>query len=246
MSEETSLVDLANDRYVATLFNLIPIEIIESKPALFPARFVIPPAKVDEKDNSITPGVMTVTEGHHFIDNVLIEQGKPGATIRQITSPNVLANSLVNDYKYAHIGLADDSEPGLFWLPGKVGLGELKTDQTYKALYERTLTKHKNWYRRLIALADADWEKNHNMLAVSDLQRIAARALRVQKDWVEFTAMEMLNCPMCAMMVNSMAVVCSSCNFILKPEIFEANKSRFVGGAPGNNSGNNFLTAGAK
>lgn len=227
-------MEMAASRYVATLFNMLPIEIIESKPGLFPTRFLIPPGSVSE-DGTIIPGIMIVGEAYHFIDNVLIEQGKPGSTFRQTTNPNVMANSLVNDYKYAHIALGEDAEPGLFWLPGRVEIRDIigkNADPRYNALYKQTVEKHKRWYRNLIALADADWEKNHNMLAVSDLQRMAARFLKVQKEWVEFTAVELLNCPMCAVAVNATAVLCSSCNFILKPDLYEANKGRFAGSVP--------------
>jgi hypothetical protein len=203
-----------NRKYACTVVNLLPRELFEDKPHLLPNTFLIPPATF--RDGKFEIAVLHVTEAIHYVPNPLIDEGKPGSSFRVVTPPNELARSLVDDYKSGNICLSPEAEPGLFWVEG------LLTAEEIKELHEDEIReadrKQRNWFRNLVALADADWEKNHNRLAVSDLQRLAARCLGINKDWVEMEQMETVRCPFCTISIPTSAIKCPNCKEVVSKE----------------------------
>lgn len=203
----------ANRKWACTVVNLLPREIVEDKPHLLPNTFKIPAAKWGDI------AVLHVEEAIHYIPNPLIDEGKPGSSFRQITPPNEVARSLVEDYKNAHIATTEDAEPGLFWVEGRLSLDDIR--EYHSEEIKEADRKQKNWFRNLVALADADWEKNKNRLAVSDLQRLAARCLGIRKDWVEMQMQETVNCPFCTVAIPPDAIKCPNCKEVVKPEEYK-------------------------
>lgn len=204
--------------YACTVVSLIPLELNEDKPQLLPSTYHIDAA--DDGDFTI----LHVKEAIHYVQNPLIEEGKPGSAFKVTTSPNEMARSICEDYKGAHIGLGSDAEPGLFWIPGKLSKKDVK--DRYKKKLEEAKRKQLNWFRNLCALADADWNKNHNSLAVSDLQRAAAKALGIKKDWVEVRVAETKECPFCTISVPPNAIVCPNCKEVLDKEAYKNMKEQ--------------------
>jgi hypothetical protein len=207
-------------RYACTVVNLLPIQLNEPKPHMLPSHFVIPAAV--SQNGKLFPTVTHIEEGIHYIPNPLIDEGKPGSSIKQVTTPNEMARSIVEDYVTANVALGEDAEPGLFWVEGRLTLEEVRefhADKLFDA--ER---KQINWFRNLCAMADADWQKNHNMLAVSDLQRIAARHLGVRKDWVDMAVQESVNCRFCTMPMPPLAIICPNCKEIVNKEAYDKLK----------------------
>src|SRR6266568_620758 len=196
--ELDSPIKSVRDRlYGATVVTLLPKSLLEEKPHLLPGVYNIPAATWGDIE------VLHVDEGCQYIPNPLIDEGQPGASIKQIVPPPEIARSLVDDYKSAHIALGENAAPGLFWVQGKLTKEEVKKFHAREV--ERARVQQTNWFRNLIAMADADWMKNHNMLAVSDLQRLAAKCLGVKKDWVEFAMQETIQCPFCTTGIPSHA-----------------------------------------
>lgn len=204
-------------KYACTVVSLLPFELLEEKPHMLPSAFKVPAAKGYDK-----PGILHVEEGIHYIPNPLIDEGKPGSSIRQTTSPNEMARSIVEDYASAHVALSDNGGPGLFWVEGRLTAKQIVEE--YADLLGEYKQRQKNWFRNLCALADADWQKNHNMLAVSDLQRAAARDLGIKKDWVEFVAQETMNCPFCTVAIPPAAVKCPNCSEIVDKKRYDEMK----------------------
>lgn len=200
-------------KHACTIVNMLPYTFMEEKPHMLPSAFTIPAA---DKDGY---GIFHIEEGVHYIPNPLVDEGKPGSSIKQITLAEEMARSVVEDYSTAHVALAENAGPGLFWVSGRLTLKNVMDN--YPEEVEYYATRQKNWFRNLCALADADWNKNHNMLAVSDLQRLAAKALGINKEWVDFQVQESVNCPMCQAAVNPAAIVCSSCKYIVRPELYK-------------------------
>jgi hypothetical protein len=205
-------------RFTCTVVSMLPFPLLEDKPHMLPSCFAVPAAKGDKL------GLLYVGEGYHYIPNPLIDEGKPGSSIKQTTMPDEMARSIVDDYASAQVSLAENAGPGIFWVVGRLTQKEIV--EGYPELLVKYADMQRNWFRNLCALADADWNKNHNMLAVSDLQRVAAKALGITKDWVDFHVEEHIKCPMCQIPVVPEAVVCSGCRFILKPEKY--NKEQFA------------------
>src|SRR4051812_21249125 len=79
-------------KYACTVVNLLPREILEEKPHLLPGAFLIPAATWGDI------GILHVEEAIHYVPNPLIDDGKPGSSIKQVTSPRELARSICEDY----------------------------------------------------------------------------------------------------------------------------------------------------
>jgi hypothetical protein len=208
--------------YACTIVNLLPYSITEEKPHMLPSAFTIP-AGIKNSDGTVTPGIFHVLDGIHYVPNPLIDEGKPGSSIKQTTPAREMARSICEDYNCAHVATDEGSEPGLFWVEGRLDADEVL--EYNKEQYDHRLARMKNWFRNLIALADADWQKNKNMMAVSDLQREAARFLGVQKEWVDYVAVETLNCKFCTTPVPLGAIVCPNCKNVLDAKKYEEMKN---------------------
>lgn len=202
-----------NKKFACTIVSMLPFELNEDKPHMLPSSYRIP-AAVNGKY-----GIAHIEEGIHYIPNPLIEEGKPGSSIKQTTMPDEMARSVVEDYVTAQVSLGENASPGIFFVPGRLTLKEVR--ENYPELISHYEELQKNWFRNLCALADADWSKNHNLLSVSDLQRAAAKSLGIVKDWVEMRVEETTACPMCKTNVNPEAIVCMNCKAILKPEQYK-------------------------
>lgn len=194
--------------YCCTVVNLLPFELRETKPMIIPSFFLIPAAKGD------VGGLGYVKEGLSFIPNPMIDEGKPGANIRQITPPSEMARSICEDYNCAHIALTDDAKPGVFWCEGRLVWTDVLDQYPEELGTARRQQNH--WFKNLINLADADWQKNKNMMAVSDLQRIAASSLGVVKDWVNWIEPDStMKCGFCQAQISVDSVKCFNCKEIV-------------------------------
>lgn len=204
---------LALRKFACTVVNLLPKEIFEEKPMLLPGSFHIPAAVWGDI------ALLHIEESLHYVPNPLIDDGKPGSSIRQITPAHEMARSLCEDYNCAHVATADNAGPSLFWVEGRLTKDEVK--KYYLKEIDNARVKVTQWFRNLCAMADADWQKNRNMLAVSDLQRMAAKTLNIKRDWIEFIAEETIKCVFCTFAVPPNAIVCPNCRQVLNPIEFK-------------------------
>ena len=70
---------------------------------------------------------------------------------------------------------------------------------------------------RLVEAADLEWERSHNMMFITDLERRAARELRVEKPWL-YDRKPLADCPACGEKIKPGVAVCRSCRAILDRE----------------------------
>lgn len=68
--------------------------------------------------------------------------------------------------------------------------------------------------RRLVAAADLEWERSHNPMFITDLDRRAARELGLEKPWL-YDPRPMAECPACAEKIKPGVAVCRACGAIL-------------------------------
>src|SRR5712692_10016347 len=68
--------------------------------------------------------------------------------------------------------------------------------------------------RRLVAAADLEWERSHNPMFITDLERRAARQLGLEKPWL-YDPKPMAECPVCAEKIKPGVAVCRACGAIL-------------------------------
>lgn len=74
-----------------------------------------------------------------------------------------------------------------------------------------------DFYTRLVASADLEWERSHNPMFITDLDRRAARELKLDKPWL-YDPKPQDECPACAEKIKPGVAVCRSCGAILNPE----------------------------
>ena len=71
--------------------------------------------------------------------------------------------------------------------------------------------------RRLVDAADLEWERSHNPMFITDLERRAARELKLDKPWLD-DPKPMEECPACGETIRPGVAVCRSCRAILDAE----------------------------
>jgi hypothetical protein len=94
-----------------------------------------------------------------------------------------------------------------------VAAGEMPTDSELADARHRLQVFH----RRLVAAADLEWERTHNPMFITDLERRAARQLNVEKPWL-YDPRPLADCPVCAEKIKHGVAVCKSCGAILDRE----------------------------
>ena len=73
------------------------------------------------------------------------------------------------------------------------------------------------FHRRLVAVADLEWERSHNPMFITDLERRAARELKLEKPWL-YDPKPATECPACAERIKPGVAVCKACGAILDKE----------------------------
>jgi hypothetical protein len=70
------------------------------------------------------------------------------------------------------------------------------------------------FYRNLVAVADKEWERTQNVVFISDLQRRAARELKLEKEW-SYEPQQRIDCPACGEKLKPGVAVCRVCGAVL-------------------------------
>jgi hypothetical protein len=70
------------------------------------------------------------------------------------------------------------------------------------------------FHARLVEAADLEWERSHNPMFITDLERRAARELRLDKPWL-YDPKPLAECPACGEKIKPGVAVCRACRAIL-------------------------------
>lgn len=202
-------------KYACTVVSLLPLIINEEKPHMLPSTFRVPAAVYGKI------AILHVEEGIHWVPDPILDR-----SLKQVTSPSEMSRSIVDDYTSAHICLGEDCMPGLFWVEGRLTVAEV--EQHHKGKIRKYKTMQDNWFHALCNMADADWHKNHNMMAVSNLQRMAARSLGLAEkyEWVQMESVSTTECPFCKFRIALGSIKCINC----KEVVDQAAYNKLVGG----------------
>jgi len=73
------------------------------------------------------------------------------------------------------------------------------------------------FHKRLVENADLEWERSHNLMFITDLERRAARELQLDKPWV-YDHNPQAECPACGERIKPGVAVCKTCGAILDRE----------------------------
>ena len=191
-----------------TVVSIFPMAIDERKPGLIPGHFHINAAKEDSFE------FLTVGDSYYWV--FFTEEER--APIRITTSAKEVAECLINDFVRNIPGYNPeaDSMPGLFYVPNKVDRDFIT--KVHANELKSAKARQLKWYHTLVTQADDAYNRsNRQHRAVSSLQRIACKALGLERDWLVEVNTEVgpKYCPACKSRVHVEAVICPNCSFIL-------------------------------
>ena len=195
-----------------TVVSLVPFDIREEKPGLFPNVFFLPASDMRN------PQVLRVGTAKHY---VYLDQDRGHLPVR--TPATEVAQSVVRDYVTSQQRVGPDSQPALFWVPGDVSAKKIVDEHT--ELIVAALERQSKWFTLVCQQADDDWQKYHRHTVVSDVQRKMAQILGwnpEQHEWMSpnLTATG-IRCPACGTLALMGASVCPHCQCVLDPERFK-------------------------
>jgi hypothetical protein len=189
----------------ATIVSILPREVVQVMHTVFPGKFVIPPGTYDN------PSTLVVGPSSWWYD-----PSEESPLIEVPQSAIMMAESVINDYCKGLTEFRTEAQPGLFFVPGEVGISVIKKD--YVAHLNRAKIRQKEWFLALTKLADALWARsNGNPMVVSSDMKIAAQELNMtQKEWLknQVTA-ELIKCKACGSLNSSAVVICPTCKVII-------------------------------
>ena len=103
-----------------------------------------------------------------------------------------------------------------------VAAGPEPTEEELREAREKLASFHRN----LVANADLEWERSHNPMFITDLERRAARELRLDKPWL-YDPKPQMECPACGEKLRPGVAICRTCRAVLDRE--KAAKFAFAG-----------------
>lgn len=202
---------------VSTVISMVPVAINENKPGLVPGAYHIP-AVTDPMKNF---NILHIARAKFA---VYIDEARPALIVPEPSDR--VAASICRDLKisWGHY-VPDQSEPGLFWLQGLWTKKSLESgnDPSIEDMFERARALQMEWFKKLVDEADDYWNRHHARRMVSDLQRAAAKALGLKKDWDIVNAINtaLSVCKFCRGEVHPDAIVCKHCEGILNMARYE-------------------------
>lgn len=199
---------------ISTIFSIVPFEILEFKPGLYPGNFRIP-ACLNDKE----PSIFKVGASEH-----LMTVGGKKEPIRIITPSYQIAESIVKDFLDGQLWTTPEAHPGIAWIQGNADSME-----HHGSILIRIQAAQRHWFVQLCKQTDNEWKKQQNYRVVSDQARFAARFLGLDPEWIraEEIGFTFNKCPACATMNDPHNAICSNCKCVLDTEKFK--KLTFAG-----------------
>jgi hypothetical protein len=140
--------------------------------------------------------------------------------IRGCTGVMDLGDKRIMEYRITAREIADDIAREINGDSGEgsfhgvfVAVGDSPTNEELEDARRRL----DEFHCRLVAAADLEWERSHNPMFITDLERRAARELRLEKPWL-YDPKPLADCPVCAEKIKPGVAVCRSCGAILDRE----------------------------
>lgn len=193
----------------ATLVSLFPLPIFEKKP-LIPSIYQIPAAKEE-----LEPQVLVVGEGRF---HVYLDEFRGVMTIK--TPALTIAESIVRDFMDSQYMASEDARPAVWFLPGEWTIDDVVNEDS------RLMIEHARqleWFKRLIVIADDEWAKFHQHRMITEVQKVAATRLRLNREWaIEYTPENNIDCPGCGTLISKRVAVCHQCNCVINKELYES------------------------
>jgi len=193
----------------ATVVSILPFDIREAKYGVYPTHYDIPGPKKDEEF-----GICHVPNECYGLVYQL-----DGKQIQIPIPPWDVARAIVEDYRRAQLAATPTASAGLFYLAGKFEPEEIILH--HQKDLARVRKEQEAWYTLLVTMADDDYQKTKQRRAVSDLQRFAARALQLERDWLSIVAEHLVFCSMCGTELRKAVAKCYNCGFIVDQKRYD-------------------------
>jgi hypothetical protein len=160
-----------------------------------------------------------------YFGSLEVRSPEPGQSfaitpIRGCTGVMDLGDKRIMEYRVTAREIADDIAREINGDSGEgsfhgvfVAAGEMPTE----AELAEARSRLDEFHRKLVAAADLEWERSHNPMFITDLERRAARELRLEKPWL-YDPKPLAECPVCAERIKPGVAVCRSCGAILDRE----------------------------
>lgn len=193
-----------------TVANFTPFEYVEKKPGQVPDEYIIPPAT----ENDTIPGILHVKNTHSNLYMPLQEY-----TYRVPIPGDVLARDIAFALVSAKLEFEYGvSEPAIFAVEGHHSAYAINHD--FKKEVERALVKQAEWCRRLVKMADDDWQRLRQHKMITDVQRWAAKRLQLNREWRDIATpvtalLETVNCQFCGTLRLKNVAICPSCRQVV-------------------------------
>lgn len=199
----------------STVFSIVPFDIKEFKPGLYPGQFNLDICLDENKPSRL------LLDGPS--KHMMHVGGKDKPLVTEETSYKIAA-AIVQDFLTTILYTGEECHPGITWIQGNVSIESFKN--TYKAEYERIKRVQKNWFLKLVNETDSDWNRYHNLKVVSSPAKFACKFLGLDKEWMrnDVIAMNHLECPACKLKNPAGVAVCQNCKCILDAEKFKTLK----------------------
>ena len=188
----------------STVVSLLPIELNEKKPGIYPGHFTIPAAKGEDFE---------ILNLANSVAHVYMDESRGSMTIVQ--ESEVVAKSIVDDYINSCIAVdkLESVIPGLFWVEGefnKPGILSKFPEKIKEAKFNQS-----KWFHALVKMADDDWARNRSHKSITPLQKLAATSLEQflgKKEWASVVDVQAYKaCKFCTSQIPNEAVVCPVC-----------------------------------
>lgn len=198
--------DYANS---ATLVSLFPLPIFERKP-LIPSVY-----QISASTQELQPEILVVHEGRF---HVYLDEYRGVMTIK--TPALTIAEAIVRDFMDSQYMAGEDARPAVWHLPGEWTIDEVVEEET-RLMIEHT--RQLEWFKRLIMIADDEWAKFHQHRMITEVQKIAAARLRLNREWaLEYTPESNIDCPACGVLINKRVAVCHQCRCVINKELYDS------------------------
>lgn len=196
----------------STVISLVPFPISEFKPGIYPGFFEVGAC------NNQVPQLLVVGDSMYHVE---IDENR---TISVKCPSDDIAKSIVEDYLVANLAYSpeEDVAPGIFWKPGVYDIMGIQTKFEADLKYHRD--RQNRWFKKLVEMGDDDWEKTRQHKAISDVQRYAAKALKLSRPWIIPVVADqaaIIRCPACKAGIDPEAIVCQFCRCIINMDQYK-------------------------
>ena len=197
-----------------TIVSVYPREIIDTKPTLFPSRFIIPPAPQDSFS------LLVISGASYFIPSPIDKQPPTEVQVNSM----MLAESILHDSIPSMNLVSATHRPGVFAIPGEFNKTTiLKYVHADGRSFQQLINEAKEWQQSywtdIMNEADYFWSSsNGNPKAIPEDAKLAAKILGIEKTkpWMSnVVASELINCRFCGEMINPNFPICKHCHHVV-------------------------------